>query len=414
MPIPAPIRPAGTLTAILLCAAATSLLAAPALAQDGQAVVNQVQLGDVFSQQTLNVDSASNGATAAATSVGNSATATGSGAALLYQGAQEVNADVQASSAASVGGGGPGVYVTSSATGNTATAGTCCATTSGASVQTIDGYHQVKATSDAEVGAASQVSVDSAAVGNTQGWEPVNGPLVASVAQTHLGTTDAETTASVGAADTAGYSATSVGNNVTVDATNASVDLTASQAAYGYATQAFVTADQGGGGGGDVAAAATASANNINVTSDGGAVNLASDQLSGKPVTAAASLSLGEWSGGATVSAYGVANSALVSNSGAAVGMTAEQTSEGPVIVTATLTGGAGGDGLASATGVGNAVTGSACGACNGVVRANTTQTSSGGVSATSTVNGGALTSATGSASAVGNTASFIVQKPAG
>ena len=133
------------LTAILLSAAATSLLAPAASAQDSnQAVVNQVQLGDVFSTQTLTVDNADNGAAAATVAIGNSATATGSGVALTYQGTQELNAEVHGKTNVSIGGSaGSALYETTSANGNTSTVGTCCATTSGSSVQTIDAYHGV-------------------------------------------------------------------------------------------------------------------------------------------------------------------------------------------------------------------------------------------------------------------------------
>jgi hypothetical protein len=400
------------LTAILLSAAATSLLAPAASAQDSnQAVVNQVQLGDVFSTQTLTVDNADNGAAAATVAIGNSATATGSGVALTYQGTQELNAEVHGKTNVSIGGSaGPALYETTSANGNTSTVGTCCATTSGSSVQTIDAYHGVTAESYAYVGDyTGTVSVDSAAVGNTQGWEPVNGQVSSTTAQTHYGTTDAETGVSVANADTGSYTATAVANNVTTDAAASSTDQTVSQSTDGYLTEANLSVNQGQGG--DVTGAATATANNINVVADSGTANLDADQLSTKPVNATSTVNIDNWSNAATSTAYGVANSAIVSNSGPATTVSADQTASGPVTVVASLNGGLGGDAFVSATGVGNAVSGYACADCNGVVRASSTQSSSGGVSVSATLNGGSVSSAGGVASAVGNTASYVVKK---
>jgi hypothetical protein len=379
---PATIRTAGTLAATLLFAAATDGFTVKALARGQEATVSQVQLGDIFTQQTLNVDSAANGSASAATSVGNSAIATGSGTALIYQGTQEINAEIGAKTNVSVGGSsGPSLYAQSAATGNTATSGTCCATTTGSATQSIDPYHGVSAeTYVYNGGYTGTVAADAAAIGNTQGWEQVNGAVASSTTQTHYGTTAAQTAVNVAAADTGAYTATAVANNVTTDADNSSTDQTVSQTQDGYLTQAAVQANQGWGG--DVTAAATATANNINVVADGGIASLNADQLSTKPVNATATVSLDSWGGSATSTAYGVANGAMVTNTGAATAMNVTQNSIGPVTVTASLTGGAGGDGFVSATG---------------------------GVNVSSSLNAGSVSSAGGTASAVGNTASFIV-----
>ena len=403
------------LTAILLSAAATSLPASSAFAQDGnQTVVNQVQLGDIFAQQTLNVAEAPNGTSASTIAIGNSAVGVGSGASMDYQATQQLSGDSHALTNVSVAGSsGSGLYVTTSATGNTGTAGTCCAGTTGNVNQNIGGYHAVTAESYAYSGGYTDtVSVDSAAVGNTQGWEAVNGSINASTTQVHYGTTDAETGASIAAANEASYSATAVANNVTTDATNSPSTQTVSQDTYGYEDTANVAVNQGQGT--DVAAAATATANNVNVTSDGGDTSLTVDQRDGKPVTATSYVSIDNWSGGATSSAYGVANSAIVSNAGPNTTVNAQQENLGPVTVIASLTGGAGGDAFASATGVGNAVSGYACSTCNGVVHGTATQTNSGGVQTNAIVNTGSVNSAGGISTAIGNTATFVVQKSGG
>ena len=403
------------LTAILLSAAATSLLPPRAFAQgSNQTTINQVQLGDVFAQQTLNVTEAPNGTSAATTAIANTATGVGSGAAMDYEATQQLSAESHATTNVSIAGSsGSGLYVATSATGDSGTAGTCCAATTGNVTQSISGYHGVTAESYVYSGGHTDtVSVDSAAIGNTQGWEAVNGSVNTSTIQSHYGTTDAQTGADIASAGQASYSATAVANNVTVDAANSSTNLAVSQDTYGFEDIANVAVIQGSGG--DVATAATATANNVNVTSDSNAASLDVDQRDGKPVIATSSLSIDNWSGGATSSAYGVANSAIVSNAGPSTTVTAQQSALGSVTVAASLTGGAGGDGFASATGVGNAVSGYACTTCNGVVRANTSQSNSGGVQTSATVTGGNMNSATGVSTAIGNTATFIVTKPAG
>jgi len=412
---PATTLPVGTLLAILLSAVATSALCGAAFAQDSnQTTVNQVQLGDVFAQQTINVQEASNGTSAATIALGNTATGIGSGVALDYQATQQLSADSHAQGNVSVASGdSTGLYVTTSATGNSGTAGTCCSATTGTVNQNIGGYHAVTAESNATSGGYTDtVSVDSAAIGNTQGWEAVNGSINSSTTQVHYGTTDAETTAHIASADQASYSATAVANNVTTDATSSPTTQTVSQDTYGYADIANVNVTQGQAG--DVATAATATANNVNVVSDGYDANLTVDQRDGKPVDATSNLSVDGLYGGATSSAYGVANSAIVSNAGPNTTVNATQEAIGPVTVTANLSGGAGGDTLASATGVGNAVSGYACATCNGTVRANVTQTSSGGVQTNATITGGNVNSAIGISTAIGNTATFVVQKTGG
>ena len=403
------------LPAILLCAAATSVLSGAAFAQDtNQTTVNQVQLGDVFAQQTINVQESPNGTSAATTAVANSATGVGSGVTLDYEATQQLSANSTAQGNVTVAGGSStGLYVTSSATGNTGTAGTCCAATTGNVNQNISGYHAVAATSNVSApGYTDTASVDSTAIGNTQGWEAVNGSINSSTTQVHYGTTDAETTANIGSANEASYSATAVANNVTTDTTASPATQTVSQDTYGYADIANVAVTQGQAT--DITTAATATANNVNVASDGGDVDLTTDQRDGKPVNATSTVNVDNWSNGATSSAYGVANSVLVSNAGSSTVISAQQEAIGPVNVTASLTGGAGSDGLASATGVGNAVSGYACSSCNGVVRGSVNQTSSGGVTTNATITGGSMNSATGISSAVGNTATFTVTKSGG
>jgi hypothetical protein len=97
-------------------------------------------MGDVIASQQLNVQSAANGTTAAVTAIGNTVSATGVNAPLDFESTQSVNGTVSALNQVSVtGDSGPSNIVTTSATANSGTAGTCCNLLSGNTTQTIGG-----------------------------------------------------------------------------------------------------------------------------------------------------------------------------------------------------------------------------------------------------------------------------------
>src|SRR5579875_2846737 len=137
---------AGILPPLLLCGVATS----QTVSADNQVINQQVQLGDIWSGQTLQVDSASNGASSTSTAVGNAASAAAYQSSLDVQSSQTAG-NVAASSVATVNGSaGPYYAVTTSATGNTSTAGACCAALTGQTDQTVNGA--VTAQSTASLG----------------------------------------------------------------------------------------------------------------------------------------------------------------------------------------------------------------------------------------------------------------------
>jgi hypothetical protein len=409
-------RLTGTLIAILTVAtsgAATSQTA-PTQGAQVQVLNSQVQLGDVFSQQQLHVTTSPDIATAATSSVGNSFTATGENQNLQATSTQTLGAKSAAlTSLVANQGADTLVGATTSAVGNTATFGTCCGLVSGSARQIVTSAGQT--TADSYVGTGGgptgQVSVDSSAVANTQGWEVVNGTTQLSATQSNQGLVRAYVNATICCVSgPSGYAATAVGNNVTVDATKSSVNAQATQDQATAPVQATVLVNQTTTG--DFISAATATANNINIAADTGTTSLTSTQTNSSAVSADNEVQLQAWSGTATVSSYGVGNSAIASNAGPQTNMTVSQTNNGDVSATASFTGGdatSGGVNLVS-TAVGNAASGYACPSCQGGVGANNTQVNNGGVRATSTatVNGAATVNT--QASAVGNTATYQVK----
>lgn len=378
-------------------------------------VIDQVQLDDVTANQTLHVTTIPAGISQSATTVGNSAVGSADHAAVDYRASQTLNGDSHAvTNVAADNSAGDGLYVVTSAVGNTGTAGSCCAPLTGSATQTVAPVHSVTAETYVHTdGPAStgQVSADAAAIGNTQGWETTNGSINATTTQTHYGETYAALGATIGPVDGgSSYSVTAVANNVTADATNAPANLTVTQAVDGFRTRAGMDVAQESGS--DVTAAATATDNNITVTSDGGhAASLASDQFNTNLTQAEVKLNVGAWSGTTTASSYGVANSALVSNAGASTAVDGNQNNTGQVSATTTFNGGSGGDATILATSVGNAYSAYACADCNGQLTATLRQSNSGGVSATTSTTTSSQGVIAGSASAVGNTATFQVHK---
>lgn len=352
----------------------------------------------VEAQQTVNQ----------ATAVGNVTSATSTGAGMSFTSTQAVSGAVSANATTSATGtSGDYAGLTSSATGNAATAGACCGRLSGIVTQTAGGQ-PVTAGAYATVNDAGQLSADSAAVGNTQGWISQNGAVAQSTTQTLSGSVKAETEVTAGTiSGEAGSSATAVGNDVTIQGSGGStVEGYTTQTVTGGEVSATLTSQQQAGD--QIVGQATATGNNVTVSGDGAYTTNDHAQTNAAAVTADAAYGIGTWNS-SSVGAYGVGNSALVTSTSALTEIGVNQTNTGAVTARASLlTGGSGGDAYVSATAAGNAAQGFACSTCEGGVGVQNNQTNSGAVRATSTYRGPYGGAVTGTASAVGNTATYV------
>ena len=298
--------------------------------------------------------------------MGNIVSAVGQQRRVEIQSDQQVDGRVHAATDLTVAGATGEFFVTdTAATGNSGTAGACCATTYGSSLQTLSKGALVAADAVSKAGGmADSVSVDATAVGNTQGWNQINGTVDTWTDQRHLGVTSATNNGVfAGSTGNLGLAATSVGNNVTVDAENSFVDVAMRQDREG-ALSAVVNATVGSGA--DVQAMATASGNLVDARASGHETLLSATQLASGALDAHTNLTLTGWSGDATTIAYGVGNSVVMSNVGSASSLHTDQTSSGNVSATASFTGGTGNAVLASSTAIGNAVSGYNCSECGG------------------------------------------------
>ena len=399
---------ASTLTLALSCAVATSH------AQDQPLVINeQIQLGDVFSSQTLNVEEAPEGLSVSSTSVGNIVSAVGQNRPIDFQSDQQVDGHVEAAANVEVVGETGEFFVTeTSATGNSATAGTCCALTLGSSFQTVSDGAVVAADAISRTGGeAGSISVDASAVGNTQGWNQINGEVQAWTEQRNWGLTTATNVAEfAGAPGNIGLSATSVANNVSVDAENSYVELGVDQSRRGPGVNAIVNATIEAAA--DVQAVATATGNLVDIIASApeASVNVSqSDAATG--LDAYSNLTLTEWGGDANSVAYGVGNSIVMSNLGATNSLYSEQSSTGDVNATAAFTGGSGAAVFVSSTAMGNAVSSFSCTECGGDYGGFNRQINGGAVRSQSNVR---ITGRAGlisaQSTAIGNTATYEIR----
>ena len=368
---------------------------------------------DFRSYQVIVAPSAPLAVSVSSTSVGNIVSAVGQNRPIDFQSDQQVDGHVEAAANVEVVGETGEFFVTeTSATGNSATAGTCCALTLGSSFQTVSDGAVVAADAISRTGGeAGSISVDASAVGNTQGWNQINGEVQAWTEQRNWGLTTATNVAEfAGAPGNIGLSATSVANNVSVDAENSYVELGVDQSRRGPGVNAIVNATIEAAA--DVQAVATATGNLVDIIASApeASVNVSqSDAATG--LDAYSNLTLTEWGGDANSVAYGVGNSIVMSNLGATNSLYSEQSSTGDVNATAAFTGGSGAAVFVSSTAMGNAVSSFSCTECGGDYGGFNRQINGGAVRSQSNVR---ITGRAGlisaQSTAIGNTATYEIR----
>ena len=380
---------------------------------DSQVTSTQAQSGDVGSAQTLDVQTVDQ-TTATTTAVGNSITAQVESGSLGVQSSQSMQANAAASTELDVAVTAGETALATTATGNTSEVDSLGGGTLSASLQQSIGPTSITASSviNAASAQAGDMTVSTEAIGNTQGIGAVSAPVGAAVTQTSSALTQSNSDISLQyTPGTATYAATAVSNNITATGLSGSAqNLNLSQTMTGAMTQAaqFVALGQGQ----DVSNAATATANNISVSNDTGALDVTTSQDNESYLRAQAESTAYSF-GSSTVSATGVGNSAAYGETGSQITVNNNQTNSGGVEVIASSGGTSGYDLSSSATAMGNAVTGYGCSECGGVMNVTNNQTNTGVISATSGVGvAGSARSATSIATAVGNSATYYIGKP--
>ena len=397
--------------AMTICVgAATSQTTPQPVTVDNQ----QVQLGDVFSQQTLNVEDSSGQTTAATTATGNSVSAAAQGVPMSFTSSQSMQGSASASTTVNANGSaGHGVVIVTEAAGNTGQASVSGATLSGSVSQATNGSAISASTGlYAPLGsAAGTVSVSTSAIGNTQAWGTDSGSAGHATRQTNSSALNAVTDVDVQyMPGTAGFSANAIANSVSADGSAASQAGVISQT--NTATRVQAGAFVATGNATDATGAATTVGNNATLTNAAGVLNVVIDQSNSSYVRSDSSVGAYEY-GATTSSAYATGNSSLAGENGPSLTFDNTQMTSGGVEAVAHANGTNGFDASVSAVATGNAATGYACSLCEATFSAANRQTNNDGVSATATVDvAGSSRNTTATSAATGNSATFFVTRP--
>ena len=395
----------------LLCAAGTSQAQTP----PSEVINNQIQLGDVFSTQTLDVVSVTEGVGAATTSTGNNLVGSTEGADLNITSNQTMAGSTISTTTVNVTGEmGESSQINTTAIANNVEAGTTQGTMVGVYTQIATAAPEVTAigmleadTAEAgDVGMATTAAVNSVSLGLT------NGSAGVLVNQTSAASVLADGGAVIGyVSGTSDVSGTAAGNTMSLVGT----DSSAARAIVFQSNTAALTQASQFTAYGNVQTASTSASASGNVaatTNEGALLDLTTTQFNQSYVRAQAESAAYQYGEGAST-AYGVGNSVLAGNTGEAVVLENVQLNTGGGVEAIALFEGVDGyDGYARATAVGNDVTGYACATCFGQMTIDSRQTNSADVGATATTTIGSGRVANSSATAVGNNASFYVTRP--
>jgi hypothetical protein len=415
MPKPARIRLAGTIAATALCAAAATEVAAQTPPDDSIVLNQQLQLGDVFSHQTLNVVDAQEQVTVSTSAQGNSASGAVENGSITLQSEQDMRGDAVAATDMTFGGDTWGVVnATTQAQGN------YLAVSAYDSDLTVDA---TQSNTGGLVSATSQLGDDDARL---LGGAYINASAISNTVAMYGegsfvdGTIDQSSSATVRAwnrIETQYIPAEAVvDSQAIVNAVQVTSGQTSSQnlAIVQTSTGDFVEAESSANSGNawDLAGRARASANRAVLYNEGGSVVADSRQDNSAFVRAAATTTAYDY-GRAVAHARGAANELSVGNNDIYVEIDNNQFNSGGVDVSATFSGTNGYDVYVGAEAVGNSVTGYSCSDCGGYLEARNSQTNSGDVSASANTSvAGSTRAVITGANSVGNSATFYVSRP--
>ncbi len=375
---------------------------------------SQINLGEIFSEQTLNVQTVSEGVTASTlahangmsvgvTNADGAVTSDQTNSGVVY-GHTVVNVGADAGAASAV---------RTTAVGNSAAMGASNGTISGFSVQTNTAEVTARGQVEAHEASAADLTVSTLAMGNTHGVTLDNSAVGARISQSNQANVLADGGAIVGyVSGTSAVTATTTGNNINVAGGNQSAArLITDQANTAEVTQASKFTAYGNSY--LSATVATATGNNLSADNEGPLLDVTSNQWNTSYVRGQAE-GTSYLYGAAQTGAYAVGNSSQVNNVGTEVVLDNLQTNTGGgVEAVASFAGTDGYDSVTTATAMGNAVSGYACSRCNARMSVNNNQTNSADIGASSsTTISSSGRQVTGVSTAIGNNAGFTVGSP--
>lgn len=382
-----------------------------AIAQEA-GTIDQVQMGDVWSDMNVYVPDYTPNVASTSTAVGNAAAAVRNSGDITATVRQDFNASATATNSLR-GYSADTAVSTTTAYGNAITSGTDYGTNTLWGTQTASGT--ITANSEMELLGAATVSSATTAIANVSSSDNNFGTNIADQTQYSSANVRAETDADACCDGYYASYATVAGGNATSSTGYTSSNYNrALQKTEAGSTITGVT-DVYMNDGTNVTASTNSFGNSATVNNEWGYATLGLEgapttQVNGADVDAQSYVTLDHWSGFATSSAYGVGNSALISNIGSDTAIYADQTNDGTVGSQASFTGQSwtGGTGIVTSTAIGNAATATVCNYCSdGAVGGQINQVNNGQTYATGSAHvayGGAVY---GSATAIGNSATL-------
>ena len=397
----------------ILSAAVTS----PVYAQQAtpsQVLNNQINLGEIFSEQALNVQTVSDGVTASTTAQANGVSIGVTNADASANSTQDNQGKVYAHGVVDVSdNAGEAAAVRTTAVGNSGAISASNGTVSARVVQVNSNEVTARGQVEAADASAKDLTVSTLAMGNSQGVNLDNGSAGVRISQSTTANVLADGGAMVGyVSGTSAVTSTTAGNNINISGGNQSaVRAITDQANTSEVTQASKFTAYGNSY--LSATTATATGNNLAVQNEGPLADVTSNQWNTSYVRGQAEGTSYQF-GAAQTQAYAAGNSSQVNNIGPELTLDNLQTNTGGgVEAIASFQGQDGYDAVTTATAMGNAVTGYACSKCNGRMTVTNNQTNSAdiGASSSTTINSTGR-QVTGVSTAIGNNASFNVSAP--
>ena len=397
------------LVGTLPCGAATSQSA------PSQVLNNQVQLGDVFSTQTLNVETVTDQTVGESHASGNQYQASTDGQRLDIRSNQTATGATRGDTRLNVAtNSGKVTAIKTTAVGNSGDVSVVHGVLTGVLTQ-VNAAAPVASLSHIEAphGKAGDVDTLTQAGGNSHSISLSNATAGLRVNQSNHGQVTSNGGGVYGyVSGRAQFQAQTIANDVTyVGEANSAARIATSQQNETDLTQAaqFTAFGQVQ----EARTSATVTGNNLDAVNQGFLTDVSSNQHNSSYLRAQSDTSAASF-GAVTADAHGTGNSLAVGDIGGELVLDTTQTNEGGGIeALATTTGGDGFDAFATADAAGNAVTGYACSDCSGHMTISNHQTNSADVGATATTNvTGTTRSVTGISNAVGNTATYFVSKP--
>jgi len=360
---------------------------------------------------TISIDTVTDGVSGTTTASANALNVTFSNADGDLTADQVNNGPVDAHGVLEVTGSmGEASNMTTTAVGNGGTATAAYGTLSAFMVQTNYGAATARGQIEAETARAGDVAENTMAAGNSQALLMINGAMGARVTQRNEGDVQADGGAIIQyVGGTAVVAGTAAGNNIDLTGANASAARIITDQ-YNIPNQVAATQFTAYGNSYLTTTSATASGNNLNAANDGTLLDVTSQQYNSAYIRAQAEGTSYQF-GGAQATAYGVGNSVMANNTNGP-GLVLDNlqvNTGGGVEVIASFEGHDGYDAGASATAIGNAVSGYVCNRCSGSMTVNNSQSNHVDVGARSTTTVNSGRSVVGVATATGNTATFWV-----